>query len=323
MNDRAEVSIVIPTRDRARLLRRAISSALGQEGVTVEVIVVDDGSTTYEPVQMVGALREPRVRLLHGGGRGVASARNLGLGVADAPWVAFLDDDDLWAPRKLAAQLAAAHVRNASFVYTSAAVVDERLRLTRIDSAPDPSGIASALLAFNAVPGGGSGVLTRTELAREVGGFDDELARAGFEDWDMWIRLAHSGRSAAAAAPLIGYVVHPLNVHRKTFGVQMAAFDRIECKYRDLRRRHGVSIDGRWFTRTQAGVQRRAGQRRAAARFYWHGALRYGSPGNALRAVAVLTGEQTMRRRGPSSPPDQIVPWLEPYRDGIVVGDGS
>lgn len=309
-----DVSVIIPTRDRARLLKRAVGAALRQEGVTVEVIVVDDGSTTDEPAKMLRSLDESRLRLLHGGGRGVSSARNLGLAAADARWVAFLDDDDLWAPDKLAVQLAAAHARDASFVYTSAAVLDEHLRVTRIDLAPDPPDIASALLRFNAVPGGGSGVLTRTELARNVGGFDQELADG--EDWDMWIRLSQAGRAAASAAPLTGYMVHALNLHRKDPEVQMAAFDRIERKYRDLRGRQGVSIDGRWFTRTQAGVQRRAGQRRVAARLYWHGALRYRSPGNAVRALTVLTGEQTMRlRRRPSPPPAEVVPWLDHYRD--------
>jgi glycosyltransferase involved in cell wall biosynthesis len=89
---------VIPTRDRWPIFRaHALRSALAQEDVSLEVVVIDDGSTTPPP-----GISDRRVRVLRNPvSRGVAEARNRGVADARAPWVAFLDDDDVWSPRKL------------------------------------------------------------------------------------------------------------------------------------------------------------------------------------------------------------------------------
>lgn len=309
------VSVVIPTHNRARLLPRTLASALGQQDVDVEVIVVDDGSTDATP-DLLRSMEEPRLRVVrHPVSRGVALARNAGIEVASGPWVAFLDDDDIWAPHKLTRQLAAACETQASFVYCSAAILDECLRVTRIDRAPSSRDIFSLLLAFDAVPGGGSGVMAATDLVREVGGFDHELAAAGLEDWDLWIRLAHRCRAAVCLEPLVGYVVHALNAHRIDLDRQMRALAIVEKKHRELRRREGVDIDGRWFTRQLAGGHRRAGRRATAARAYWRGAVDYHSPGNAVRAVAVLVSERAIRlgRRADVEVVEEPA-WLVNYR---------
>src|SRR5688500_342442 len=98
--DSPEVTVVIPTRDRWNLLeRRALRSVLAQEDVRLEVVVVDDGSSEPAPPSIE---RDERVRVVrHETSRGVPAARNTGIGEATAAWTAFLDDDDLWAPRKL------------------------------------------------------------------------------------------------------------------------------------------------------------------------------------------------------------------------------
>src|SRR5918992_1308501 len=95
---RPEVSVVIPTRNRRNTVLGAIESARRQEDVAVEVVVVDDGSTdgTEAAVSAVEGVRVIR----HPVSRGVAAARNAGISAAAADWIAFLDDDDLWAPWK-------------------------------------------------------------------------------------------------------------------------------------------------------------------------------------------------------------------------------
>src|SRR5829696_5642514 len=93
------VSVVIPTRNRSQLLSRTLQSALNQEEVAVEVVVVDDGSDNRDA--LVPEIEDTRVRLVrHRQRRGPAAARNTGIEAARAPWVAFLDDDDLWAPHR-------------------------------------------------------------------------------------------------------------------------------------------------------------------------------------------------------------------------------
>ena len=104
------VAVVIPTRDRWPLLRTAVASALAQEDVDAQVVVVDDGSVD-ETARELEAVSDPRLLVLHHDRpRGVSAARNLGLSRVTATWVAFLDDDDVWAPRYLASMLDAARV---------------------------------------------------------------------------------------------------------------------------------------------------------------------------------------------------------------------
>ncbi len=98
------VSAVIPTYNRAYVLREAIESALGQAGPNVEVIVVDDGSTddtaalAREYGDVITYLFQPNC--------GAAAARNLGVKAARGDYVAFLDSDDVWLPGKLKAETA-------------------------------------------------------------------------------------------------------------------------------------------------------------------------------------------------------------------------
>jgi glycosyltransferase involved in cell wall biosynthesis len=99
------LSVVIPTRNRARLVGEAIDSAYNQRPGQVEVIVVDDGSTD-DTATIVTEKFGSSIRLLRSPTRrGVGAARNAGLRIARGEFVAFLDDDDLWLPGKLDAEL--------------------------------------------------------------------------------------------------------------------------------------------------------------------------------------------------------------------------
>ena len=99
------LSVVIPTRNRAHLVCDAVESALAQGAGRVEVIVVDDGSTDGTADVLARRFGQ-RIRLLRTHGRrGVGAARNLGVSAAGGELLAFLDDDDLWLPGKLDAEL--------------------------------------------------------------------------------------------------------------------------------------------------------------------------------------------------------------------------
>src|SRR5215211_487544 len=122
------VTVVIPTRDRAHLVAGVVASALDQRGVAVEVVVVDDASTDETP-QRLEAIEDRRLRVLR-------NEVNRGIEAARGPWVAFLDDDDLWAPGKLRAQLAAPGAQAAVLVYAGAVAVDAGRRIQRVLPAP-------------------------------------------------------------------------------------------------------------------------------------------------------------------------------------------
>jgi len=97
----ATVSVVLPTRDRAHLLPRAVQSVLEQEHVRVELLVVDDGSTD-DTAAVLAAIHDPRLTVLAGQGRGAAAARNLAVQRATGEFIAFADDDNIMVPAWLA-----------------------------------------------------------------------------------------------------------------------------------------------------------------------------------------------------------------------------
>ncbi len=96
------ISVVIPSKNRPHFLKVAVESVLQQTYQTVEVIVIDDGSTPA--IQLADDSRITVIRFEKS--RGSAAARNYGLQIAKGEYVAFLDDDDYYYPHKLAMQLA-------------------------------------------------------------------------------------------------------------------------------------------------------------------------------------------------------------------------
>jgi len=118
------------------------------QGVDLEVVVVNDGSTD-DTVQRIRELGDPRVSVVEGGGNGVAAARNLGIRHARGQWIAFKDDDDRWAPDKLAKQLAALVEMDASWSICGAVAVDETVRLCGAYPPGLSADVARDLLSWN------------------------------------------------------------------------------------------------------------------------------------------------------------------------------
>jgi hypothetical protein len=124
----AEVTVVLPTYNRAHLLARAIATVLNQSYRDCHVLVIDDGSTdgTHELAAREFA-HEPRVIYVRKVNGGVASARNLGLRLATGDYIAFLDSDDLWRPWKIEVQvacLAALKDKGVGMIWTDFNMVD-------------------------------------------------------------------------------------------------------------------------------------------------------------------------------------------------------
>ncbi|HUR40802.1 MAG TPA: glycosyltransferase family A protein [Verrucomicrobiae bacterium] len=158
----ARVSTVIPCYNAATFIERALASALSQEGVDVDVIVVDDGSSddSVARIRALGRL-EPRIQLLSfSSNRGAAAARNAGIERASARYLAFLDADDWWRPNKLARQVEMLKAQRAALAYTGVEVHDERGRALGRRRVPTRVG-AEQLLVHNVIAT--SSVLIDTE----------------------------------------------------------------------------------------------------------------------------------------------------------------
>jgi len=137
------VSVVIPTYNRADLLPRAISSALGQTHAPHEVIVVDDGSTDDTAAQC--RAWGDRIRYVCIVNSGVSAARNAGIAMAEGRWIALLDSDDTWEPTKLEVQMAACRaVPTARWSITGCEVID-----AADQPRPGPQSFAAAFPLFH------------------------------------------------------------------------------------------------------------------------------------------------------------------------------
>ena len=179
------VSAVIPTYNRAQFVREAIDSVLQQDYVDVELIVVDDGSR--DGTATVVAEFGPAVRYLWQENRGVSAARNRGVALSTGDLIAFLDSDDLWAPRKVSAQVAyfEAHP-DAQACHTDEVWIRRGVRVNERHIHRKQGGwqFVASLPRCLISP---SAVMMRRGLWELLGGFDESLPAC--EDYDLWLRL--------------------------------------------------------------------------------------------------------------------------------------
>jgi len=183
----AEVSVIIPTYNRAQKVARAVTSVLYQTYTDYELIVVDDGSLDHTADTL--SLFHPRLTLLvHGENRGVSAARNTGIMASRGPLIAFLDSDDYWLPDKLAVQAAffKAHPK-AMACQTQEIWIRKGLRVNPKKKHLKPSGsiFVPSLKLCLVSP---SAVMVRRSLLDEVGLFDEALPVC--EDYDLWLRVS-------------------------------------------------------------------------------------------------------------------------------------
>jgi glycosyltransferase involved in cell wall biosynthesis len=127
MNKPPFFSVIVPTHERAILLRRALASIKSQVcPVDVEVIVISDASDPATDAVCTELLGKGDMYIRRNGAKGPSASRNLGLSLVKGNYVLFLDDDDAWHPDCLAQLYAQPHVRLGLPVYFNCSVVSER-----------------------------------------------------------------------------------------------------------------------------------------------------------------------------------------------------
>jgi len=202
-----DVTVIIPTFNRWPMVGEAIASVMAQREVSLELIIVDDGSTDETAARITDFFERPKtapeypVLMLRTGNQGVSAARNLGVTAARAPLVAFLDSDDLWAPLKLKRQLQ-------QMTQTPGCVISQTdevwfrngVRVNPGQRHRKRAGdfFIEALRTCLVSP---SAVVMSTSVFRRLGGFDPDMRAA--EDYDLWLRLLLEYEVELVPEPLV------------------------------------------------------------------------------------------------------------------------
>jgi glycosyltransferase involved in cell wall biosynthesis len=314
-----DVTVVVPTHNRRQLVAQAVHSILRQEGVSLELVVVDDGSTdgTGPWLDRIAAT-DSRIKIVHHERpRFISSARNAGIAKASGRWVAFCDDDDLWAPDKLSSQLAALRASSARWGCTGVVVVDEHLEIIGHHHV-EGGEVLGRLLEVNTIPTGSS-VIAELGLMREIGGFDPVLR--GSEDWDVWIKLGQHSPLAAVDRPLIAYRLGAqslsMDVNRMRTGRAI-----IVDRHAALAARHGARPDEASHERYLAKQLLRGGRRLQAAAIFTSLAFKHRRWRELPRAAAALVAPHLTDRLGRSRATADVPPawrreaetWIQPIR---------
>lgn len=182
-----KIDVVIPTYNRAGVLKRAIDSVLAQSHKHFHLYIVDDGSTDETPQLLSDYATHPQVTLLSQDNQGVSAARNLGVKTSENEWLSFLDSDDEWLPKKLEKQVQYLklhpHIRflHAEEIWMRNGVrVNPKARHSK--SAPELFKRSLELCLISP-----STVMMKRELFEEHQGFNESFTVC--EDYDLWLKV--------------------------------------------------------------------------------------------------------------------------------------
>jgi glycosyltransferase involved in cell wall biosynthesis len=221
------VSVVIPTFNHAKFLRAALESVRAQTFVDWEIVVVNNFSED-ETVAVVESFEDPRIRLVNFANHGViAAARNHGLSLTQAPFVAFLDSDDSWYPEKL--RLCMDKLAYGYDLVCHAEVwVGPGERLRPVHYGPEERATYEGLLLNGNCISTSAVVLRRSWLDR-VGQFNENPRYVTAEDYELWLKLAKEGAKFGFIDKVLGiYRIHDSNNSRLAISNMQAVLNIFE-----------------------------------------------------------------------------------------------
>ena len=215
------ISVIIPTFNRAHTVGRAIQSVLDQTHQPHELIVIDDGSTD-ETQALLASFSEHIVLIQNKTNGGVSLARNLGIQAATGDWLAFLDSDDEWMSNKLEQQKGVINsFQEAWLCHTNEIWIRNGVRVNQMKKHQKYGGnvFENCLDICRISP---SSVLIKKEVFEMVGLFDESLKVC--EDYDLWLRIT-------AVLPVI-FMDQPLIIKYGGHADQLSRVDSGIEKYR-------------------------------------------------------------------------------------------
>ena len=180
------ISIIIPTYNRKSFLIHAINSVLNQTYQNLELIIIDDGSS--DKTENIIKKKYPKIKFYKQKNKGVSAARNKGIKMASCKWIAFLDSDDRWHPRKIENQInyLLAHPRY-KICHTDEIWIRKGIRINQHKKHKKHGGhIFDKCLDLCRISP--SSVIIHKDIFNKVGLFNEKLPVC--EDYDLWLRIA-------------------------------------------------------------------------------------------------------------------------------------
>jgi GT2 family glycosyltransferase len=217
------VSVIIPAYNAGKRVERAILSVLDQTCPVLEVLVVDDGSS--DDTVAVASRFGGKVRVVSKENGGPASARNMGARLASGDWLAMLDADDWWFPRKNELQLAMPDPRDIGLTHC---LLDSRF------DRPPAELTFDSLWKRNWI--GNSSVMIRRSLFESLGGFTEDRELISVEDYNLWLRVSAAGWRIVVCPHILIHYSQGIGISSNPRRLMRASLYNID----DLERRLGL-----------------------------------------------------------------------------------
>lgn len=192
----SKVSIIIPAYNKADYTVKAVKSVLNQIYMDIECIVVDDGSTDDTYDKLFPYMND--IKYIYQPNKGVSAARNKGIVKSTGEYIAFLDCDDMYLPKKVARCVETSNNFYADFIHTAAYLIDKDDKIIK-EYKPTKGILLLKNFICNSTP------LMRKDIFDKVGLFDENLFTCA--DWDMWLRIAEKYQMYYFNEPLTYYRV--------------------------------------------------------------------------------------------------------------------
>ena len=245
----SSVDVIVPCYNYARFLPVCVDSILGQQGVAVRVLVLDDAST--DDSEQVGrglAERDGRLEYRrHLSNQGHIATYNEGIAWLASDYALLLSADDLLTPGALARAAAVMDSRpDVGLVYGRAIMTSDPSRHAPRTPEPSQTAVLAGLELVEAFCAwGGNRVPTQTAVVRssvqrEVGGYRPELPHSG--DMDMWLRIAARHAVGVVAADQAFYRIHPSNMHRRYVSAVLDDLDEYRRTFEGFFAREGRAL---------------------------------------------------------------------------------
>lgn len=208
------VSVIIPCYNAESFIKETIDSVLKQTYPSIEIIVINDGSTDRTQKVLTYLDRNiPTLQVVHVQNGGVSKARNIGVEYSKGEYIGFLDADDLYLPDNILRKVKALeNAENTLLVHSYERIFESKTK-TVIDIAKGQSGhVLNTLLSLEkTVIHSPSSVLITKSLYQSIGGFDQNLSTSA--DWEFWVRAAKKTPFSVIKEPLSMYRIHENQMH--------------------------------------------------------------------------------------------------------------